>query len=165
MSGQLRGSCASQERDYKTYELEMRSWHVSCIPSRTYSLFVCWSKPAYTINAGQRRDQRQSTRHSQREGSKSAPLSMSLLTNMEDLNIRARDHSQPLIDGQDAIISRVGAARNSAEDVVERRIGSKVSLHAILLLRSIPGGHEAFDDSSNLVDWVIHRACVCACAS
>lgn len=43
--------------------------------------------------------------------------------------------------------------------MVERCIGSKVSLHAVLLFGSVSGCDKPFDDSANLVDRVFHLCC------
>lgn len=81
----------------------------------------------------------------------------SLLTNMEHLDIRARDHPQPLVDGQDTIVPRIGSRADGAEDVVERGVRGKVPLHTVLLFGCISGRDEAFDDATNLADWILHR--------
>lgn len=77
-------------------------------------------------------------------------------TSVVDLNIRLGDHSKPLVDRQQRVISRVGARADGAEDMVERGIRSKVLLHHLLLFRRILGCYEAFDNATNLLCWILH---------
>lgn len=79
-----------------------------------------------------------------------------LPTNMIDLYIGSRDHPQPLVDGQDAVVPRVGPGSDGAEYVVERCIRRKVPLHAVLLLGCVSSSDEALDDAADLADWVFH---------
>lgn len=83
-----------------------------------------------------------------------------LLTDMIDLDIGSRDHPQPLVDRQYAVVSRVGPGSDGAEYVVEGCIRRKVPLHAVLLFGGVSSSDEAFDHATNLADWVLH---LCAC--
>lgn len=75
---------------------------------------------------------------------------------MIHFDIGPRDDPQPLIDGQDTIVPRVGTRSDRAENMVKGRIGSKVPLHTVLLLACVSSRNQAFDDTSNLVDWILH---------